>query len=105
MRHPKLPGERKVTFAQTPSQRSAERAADTVAEPRGGGGQFPNLIIQQEKLEHAMKPLEIFSLQSGKDILSQRQTLPFLERLRLFHSQFAQLGPDRDAWIRRENVR
>jgi hypothetical protein len=41
-------------------------------------GCFPKLIIQEEKLEHALEPFERCTLQPGEGISPQRQFGPFI---------------------------
>src|SRR5438105_11788928 len=68
-RQPEFPRERKVALAQAPSQRDSQRPADTARQPRNPGRDFPNLVIEQEKLEHSVKPLEILSSQPRQHVL------------------------------------
>src|SRR2546427_3419447 len=103
-RQPEFPRERKVTLTQAPSQRDPQRPADAVAQPRDPGSDLPNLVVEQEKLEHPVKSFEILTPQPGQDVLTQGQALPFLERLWFGDAHLPQLRPDGNSGVGSENI-
>src|SRR5450432_1835818 len=104
-RHPKLPRKRILVRTNTPAEWSSERPAQALPQAGIIPGGFAQLIIQQEEFQHFTQAREFFPLKPRQYIPTQRKIDPFLKRLRFSQTQLAQLWPNGNSRIRRENIR
>ena len=64
-----------------------------------------NLVVQEKIVEHSLQACELCSFEPGEHVGPERHVHPFAKALWLRHSHFAELRPDGNARIRREDVR
>src|SRR5665213_3376817 len=102
---PQLPWEGVAAGLHAPADGLADQQTHSGAN-RGGVFRFAiKLTIQQEVIHHAMQAAELFALQPRKTAAPQRHVHPLAQRLGFVYAKLAQLWPDGNARIRRENVR
>src|SRR5260370_15487595 len=63
-----------------------------------------NLIVEQKIVKHSLQTCELSSFKPREHIGAEGHVHPFTKALGFRHSHFAELRPDGDSWIRREDV-
>src|SRR5882757_8537216 len=63
-----------------------------------------NLIVQQKIVEHPLQACQLSSFEPGEHVSSKGHVHPFTKIFGFGNSHFAELRPDRDSWIWREDV-
>src|SRR6202030_1699854 len=104
-RDPNFPRKRIFVGSNPPPKRSAQRAPKALPQTRVIFRSFAQLIVEQKEFEHLAQAREFFTLKPWQGAFTQRQIDPFVQRLRFTQAQFAQLRPNRNSGIWRENIR
>src|ERR1700750_3126199 len=63
-----------------------------------------NLVVQEKIVEHSLQACELSSFEPGEHVGPERHVHPFAKALWFRDSHFAELGPDGNTGIRREDV-